>query len=446
MYFYYMQFLDFVGLQVFYNNIKTYYKSLLGNANGIASLDVSARLPESQLTLLKTVNNESLIGEGNIDLLGCDCESITNDEIDLLFGIKNPLTNLDYVVWPNQMSKDNPPTFPIYNDKIMFAGFCNDWASQHPTWNGNNLVATYQYGNEPNLPNSGGFYDRVNLQQINDISSVPDGFYLISAWWDTDYSGTLTLNGTESIIENMWATTGGPTISLSNQLTNVPCSWCLKIGDCVLSMNESAYGGFGTTDTNIGTPMALIDDLKQTYPEIQTYSDARHAAYLAMVQNLDPSVSVSSPDNDKRIDEASIPIPEIVRPYNELFYGIDGKMTLPHRLYVYSMSDNNYLVYMNAIYINTEADPNKEVNNEWIRDGRYDYVACTESGSFTYVYEYDNNGNAAKSLIVEAKDVEEQVTDTDTGELITVPHTEITYHLNDGSTPPIIFAYSVLNE
>ena len=73
------QFLDMTGLTTYTTKMKGYADTKAaaaakgvtdtkGKASGIASLDASGKLPTSQLPALKTINNTSIVGSGNISI------------------------------------------------------------------------------------------------------------------------------------------------------------------------------------------------------------------------------------------------------------------------------------------------------------------------------------------------------------------------------------------
>lgn len=66
------KFLDINGVETLWNEIKKLIKSKIdgnvGLPNGTASLDENGKLKENQLPDLKTINNESIIGKGNITI------------------------------------------------------------------------------------------------------------------------------------------------------------------------------------------------------------------------------------------------------------------------------------------------------------------------------------------------------------------------------------------
>lgn len=59
-----MKYLNSEGVVTLWNKIK----SFMGVANGFASLDANAKLKADQLPTFKTINEQSLIGEGNINI------------------------------------------------------------------------------------------------------------------------------------------------------------------------------------------------------------------------------------------------------------------------------------------------------------------------------------------------------------------------------------------
>ena len=70
------KYLDSVGVSVLWNKVKNLIKTKvedgivdkLGKADGIATLGEDAKLTESQLPTLKTVNGESIVGDGDITI------------------------------------------------------------------------------------------------------------------------------------------------------------------------------------------------------------------------------------------------------------------------------------------------------------------------------------------------------------------------------------------
>lgn len=70
------KYLSKTGVQTVWDKVKQYVNNItktgvtdkLGAANGIATLDSNSKLNESQLPNLKTINNESIIGSGNITI------------------------------------------------------------------------------------------------------------------------------------------------------------------------------------------------------------------------------------------------------------------------------------------------------------------------------------------------------------------------------------------
>ena len=70
------KFLDLTGVNNLWGKVKSKIlsditsnvTSKIGVANGIASLDANTKLPVSQLPALKTINNNSIVGEGNISI------------------------------------------------------------------------------------------------------------------------------------------------------------------------------------------------------------------------------------------------------------------------------------------------------------------------------------------------------------------------------------------
>lgn len=70
------KYLDKSGLQTLWAKIKNYADTAvgtgitekLGKQNGIATLDANGKLPSAQLTDLKTINGESIVGTGNITI------------------------------------------------------------------------------------------------------------------------------------------------------------------------------------------------------------------------------------------------------------------------------------------------------------------------------------------------------------------------------------------
>lgn len=110
------KFLDLSGVTNLWNKVKSRIitdinsnvTSKIGVANGIASLGSNAKLPVSQLPALKTINNNSIVGEGNIS-------------IDLsLYKIVNslPTTNIDvnkiYLVLSEAESSSNGNVYTEY--------------------------------------------------------------------------------------------------------------------------------------------------------------------------------------------------------------------------------------------------------------------------------------------------------------------------------------------
>lgn len=110
------KFLDLTGVSNLWGKVKSKILSditsnvtnKIGVANGIASLGSNAKLPVSQLPALKTINNNSIVGEGNIS-------------IDLsLYKIVNslPTTNIDvnkiYLVLSEAESSSNGNVYTEY--------------------------------------------------------------------------------------------------------------------------------------------------------------------------------------------------------------------------------------------------------------------------------------------------------------------------------------------
>lgn len=110
------KFLDLTGVSNLWGKVKSRIitdinsnvTSKIGVANGIASLGSNAKLPVSQLPALKTINNNSIVGEGNIN-------------IDLsLYKIVNslPTTNIDvnkiYLVLSEAESSSNGNVYTEY--------------------------------------------------------------------------------------------------------------------------------------------------------------------------------------------------------------------------------------------------------------------------------------------------------------------------------------------
>ena len=110
------KFLDLTGVSNLWGKVKSRIitdinsnvTSKIGVANGIASLGSNAKLPVSQLPALKTINNNSIVGEGNIS-------------IDLsLYKIVNslPTTNIDvnkiYLVLSEAESSSNGNVYTEY--------------------------------------------------------------------------------------------------------------------------------------------------------------------------------------------------------------------------------------------------------------------------------------------------------------------------------------------
>lgn len=110
------KFLDLSGVTNLWNKVKSRIvtdinsnvTNKIGVANGIASLGSNAKLPVSQLPALKTINNNSIVGEGNIS-------------IDLsLYKIVNslPTTNIDvnkiYLVLSEAESSSNGNVYTEY--------------------------------------------------------------------------------------------------------------------------------------------------------------------------------------------------------------------------------------------------------------------------------------------------------------------------------------------
>lgn len=66
------KFLDLIGVQTLWNKVKKLIKvdilDKLGVANGIATLDSNNKLSINQLPVLKTINGNSVVGSGNIEL------------------------------------------------------------------------------------------------------------------------------------------------------------------------------------------------------------------------------------------------------------------------------------------------------------------------------------------------------------------------------------------
>lgn len=70
------KYLNLSGVQTLWNKIKTFVNQSieenttnnLGVAGGIATLDGDGKLPTSQLPSLKTVNGNSIVGDGNISI------------------------------------------------------------------------------------------------------------------------------------------------------------------------------------------------------------------------------------------------------------------------------------------------------------------------------------------------------------------------------------------
>lgn len=68
--------IDSAGVSVLWNKVKNLIKTKvdegvvdkLGVAEGIATLDENAKLTEAQLPTLKTINGNSIVGEGNVEL------------------------------------------------------------------------------------------------------------------------------------------------------------------------------------------------------------------------------------------------------------------------------------------------------------------------------------------------------------------------------------------
>lgn len=111
-----IKFLDLTGVSNLWGKVKSRIitdinsnvTSKIGVANGIASLGSNAKLPVSQLPALKTINNNSIVGEGNIS-------------IDLsLYKIVNslPTTNIDvnkiYLVLSEAESSSNGNVYTEY--------------------------------------------------------------------------------------------------------------------------------------------------------------------------------------------------------------------------------------------------------------------------------------------------------------------------------------------
>lgn len=75
------KFLNVNGLQKVWTAVKNLVKAKvtdqLGEANGIATLGADSKLTASQLPAIKTINGDSLIGEGNITIDTAIAEVVT---------------------------------------------------------------------------------------------------------------------------------------------------------------------------------------------------------------------------------------------------------------------------------------------------------------------------------------------------------------------------------
>lgn len=219
---------------------------------------------------------------------------------DTLVWYKNegPPTSLYDVVWPSgdATEDDTSASYPVHTGQVMFVGFIpgmgpdiisEDIATHKAATNGlyfpegpasstgiyGLLLTTYQVSG--NVPNSMGMWDIKNKVQVNDLTSLEDGFYPVSLWEDANYDGLFNYDY-ERHYAGKWLNIGGPTLNDFGGVSglDIPCSWILKIGDRYLSYgynsSECLYlGGYA--------------DLKSQHG-VSTMEEARELEYKKMLE------------------------------------------------------------------------------------------------------------------------------------------------------------------
>lgn len=215
---------------------------------------------------------------------------------------EGPPTSLYDVVWPawDATEDDTNASFPVHLDYLMCVGFLappaqglaitNEEDIQPKASRTNGLYISNEsshmtglmlttFRQQGNLPNSMGMWDLKNEVQVNDLSTLEDGFYPVSLWEDYNYDGLFEYKGTdymEFYYGQKILSMGGPSIKLSDDSDYLPCSWILKMGSRFLSYayssNECLYlGGY--------------HDLKTTHG-VSTMEEAREKEFqLMLAQN-----------------------------------------------------------------------------------------------------------------------------------------------------------------
>lgn len=114
-----MKFLNSEGVSYFWSRVKelllysmkSNVTDKLGKANGIATLDGDGKLPEEQLTELKTINGTSVVGHGDITI------DLSLYRIVAELPTENIEENKIYLVLSNKGEEENVYTEYVYDGK-----------------------------------------------------------------------------------------------------------------------------------------------------------------------------------------------------------------------------------------------------------------------------------------------------------------------------------------